>query len=116
MYPEQAFDYVKLLKDEEALHYGLFRDNELVSVVSLFLSNNGTQFRKLATLEKEQRKGYGTKLLNYIFEKVSNGSTELIWCNARVKQSNFYKKFGMKATKKTYTKLGIEFIIMEKSL
>lgn len=114
MYPDLPFDYIKLPKDADGFHFGLFQNEKLVSVVSLFIEKNKAQFRKLATLDSEQGKGYGSKLLNHIFEFSSAYNVESIWCNARANKTTFYKKFGMLTTDKTYTKVGIDFVIMEK--
>ena len=39
MYPGQAEELAKVAGDEEAIHWGLFANNKLVSVISLFNSN-----------------------------------------------------------------------------
>ena len=61
MWPDQPLDYVKLPDDEKGLHYGLFYEGELITVVSLFLDRESAQFRKLATLQHYQGKGYGLR-------------------------------------------------------
>lgn len=114
MYPDYPFETIKLPKDDEGLHYGLFVNKKLVSVVSLFIIENKAQFRKLATEVEEQGKGYGTQLLNFIFEKVETLNVLSIWCNSRVNKANFYRKFGMIKTDKLYNKYGIDYVIMEK--
>ena len=116
MYPDRSFEFIKLSKDDEGIHFGLFANEKLVSVVSLFIENNKAQFRKLATEIEEQGKGYGTRLLNYVFEQANAYNVKSIWCNARTKKLSFYKKFDMLVTDKTYTKMGIDFVIMEKSV
>lgn len=116
MYPGEPFESIKLLNDDEGLHFGLFVNEKLITIISLFVENNKVQFRKLATEVEEQGKGYGSKMLNYIFEYVKKYDVENIWCNARIKKSKFYEKFGMIKTEKTYTKFGIDFVIMKKSL
>lgn len=68
MYPSFSFDEVKLKDDELGQHLGLFVNDELVSIISLFIKNNELQFRKLATLELQQGKGFGKQLLAYVFD------------------------------------------------
>ncbi len=116
MYPDQPFESIKLPKDDEGLHFGLYVNKKLASVVSLFIESNKVQFRKLATEVEEQGKGYATQLLNFIFDHVKSYNIDCIWCNARVKKTSFYSKFGMVETDRRYSKLGIDFVIMEKSL
>ena len=66
MWPNKPLIFVILPKDEEGFHYGLFENELLVSVISLFKIGNEGQFRKFATDEDFQGKGYGTKLLEYL--------------------------------------------------
>ena len=68
IYPEKDIEYVKLPEDKDGLHLGLYVENELISVISLFVSGEELQFRKFATLEDKQGCGYGSKLLNKVLE------------------------------------------------
>lgn len=114
MWPTKSIDYVRLSNDEKGRHFGLFINGELVSVISLFIDNSHAQFRKFATLEENQGKGYGTILLNEIMSIAQENKLSKVWCNARVEKSTFYEKFGMKASDKTFEKGGIQYVIMEK--
>ncbi len=116
MWPEKPFDFVKLENDSEGFHFGGYVDEELICIVSLFIKNNKAQFRKLATKENQQGKGYATKLLHHVFEFAKNKNMNTIWCNARKNKTNFYHKFSMTETNKTYKKGGIEFVVLEKKL
>ncbi|WP_290712133.1 GNAT family N-acetyltransferase, partial [Flavihumibacter sp. CACIAM 22H1] len=69
MYPGKPVEMARVDGDETAVHLGLTVDQQIVSVVSLFVSekyDHSLQFRKLATLLAEQGKGYGTSLLNHV--------------------------------------------------
>jgi predicted GNAT family N-acyltransferase len=114
MWPDQPFDYIKLPEDKNGVHLGLFTDQQLISVVSLFLADEEAQFRKLATLTAEQGKGYGSQLLRYTLEVARNLGAKKVWCNARANKTDFYAKFGMHKTNTSYTKGGIDFVILEK--
>ncbi|UII27464.1 GNAT family N-acetyltransferase [Fulvivirga maritima] len=116
MWPDKPLDYVKLENDESGLHYGLFIDGELTSVISLFIENGTGQFRKFATQATEQGKGYGSRLLHFLFEEVQNQNLTEIWCNARVDKAGFYQKFGMRTTDKQFTKGGIDYVIMKRNI
>lgn len=61
MWPDEDFDYIKLKDDDAGIHFGLFKENMLISVVSLFVDKDEAQFRKFATLKSEQGKGYGSR-------------------------------------------------------
>lgn len=116
MWPDQPVDFVKLPEDALGEHYGLFLEEELVSIISLFVRADEAQFRKFATLTKLQGKGYGTMLLKKIIDIVKAKQLKKLWCNARVDKLTYYKKFGFTQTTKKYTKAGIEFVVIEKVL
>ena len=114
MAPNRPFDSIKLPKDEEGLHFGLFEEEKLISVISLFIENDMAQFRKFATEISEQNKGYGSILLNHIIEESVKNNVKNIWCNARMSAFGFYEKFGFKAISETWMGNEIEYIKMER--
>lgn len=113
MWPTKDFDYIKVEGDEEAIHYGIFIDNKLVSCVSLFIKDNKGQFRKFATEIEYQGKGYGTKLLTYVIESARDMNLSSLWCNARIEKIDFYKKFGLKETSSTFEKDSQKYMILQ---
>ncbi|WP_099355655.1 GNAT family N-acetyltransferase [Fredinandcohnia onubensis] len=114
MWPDKDFDYIKLKDDDVGIHFGLFKDETLKSVVSLFIDNEEAQFRKFATLQNEQGQGYGSTLLDYVLKEVKNRDLKRIWCNARKNKVDFYKKFGLQETNYSFVKGGKDYVIMEK--
>uniref|UniRef100_UPI004047C399 GNAT family N-acetyltransferase n=1 Tax=Roseivirga sp. TaxID=1964215 RepID=UPI004047C399 len=116
MWPDQPFEYVKLEEDDNGIHFGLFEDTDLRSIVSLFINSNEAQFRKLATLEKYQGQGYASQLIEHLIEFCKQQKVEKIWCNARTSKSNFYQKFGFKETSIRFTKKGEYYVIMERAI
>ncbi|NBI29479.1 GNAT family N-acetyltransferase [Chengkuizengella marina] len=116
MWPNKDFDYIKLDKDDLGIHFGLFKKGHLISVVSLFIENNTAQFRKFATLQSEQGKGYGSILLHHVIAQAKKMGITKIWCNARENKTNFYEKFELKNSKQMFQKSGINYIIMERGL
>lgn len=116
LYPGKDPEYAKLPEDEEGMHLGLFDQNMLISVVSLFKKGKDMQFRKFATLEQYQHKGYGTELLKYLTELSAEEGCVRVWCNARKNATGFYSKFGFSETEQTFQKNGHDFVIMEKKI
>lgn len=114
MYPLEEIGYVQLPEDHAGRHLGLYIDDSLVSIVSLFELGAAAQFRKFATLTDQQGKGYGSQLLDYVMKQAMAEGKQLIWCNARVSASGFYERFGMYVTGNSWWKKDIEFIKMEK--
>lgn len=114
MWPDKEFDYIKLKDDDVGIHFGLYKDDTLKSVVSLFIKNEEAQFRKFATLQNEQGQGYGSTLLDYVLKEVKYRDLKRIWCNARKNKVDFYKKFGLQETNYSFVKGGKDYVIMEK--
>jgi GNAT superfamily N-acetyltransferase len=113
LWPDQTLDYVILSEDEKGLHYGLFIDDRLTSVVSLFVDNNEAQFRKFATLSEQQGKGLGTALLTYMMQEAKTMGIARLWCNARTEKASFYQKFGFQKTNQEFSKKGQSYVMME---
>lgn len=113
MYPEMDFESIKLEEDFQGIHLALYHDGQPVSVVSLFERDRELQFRKFATVEDHQGKGYGSLLLQYILEYSEQNGFSKVWCNARKNAAGFYRKFGFVETDQEFFKDGHWFVIME---
>lgn len=116
MWPDKPLDYIKLPGDDQGLHYGLFNDQHLISVISLFIKKEEAQFRKFATETEEQGKGYGSQLLTHLIKEAQAKGIKRLWCNARTDKTPYYERFGFKKTQQTFHKGGIDYVIMEISL
>ena len=114
--PELPLSEIKLEEDDLGIHLGLFHDNKLITVVSLFEYGDELQFRKFATDSNYQRMGFGKQMLAYILEYAKEKQFKKVWCNARASVSKFYQIFGFLETDKTFSKNGIDYIIMELKL
>lgn len=114
LWPDKDLSFVQMKEDDNGLHFGLYEDHELISVLSLFINGHDAQFRKFATLTSDQGKGYGSLLLHHVLlESASLGATR-IWCNARATKAGFYERFGLqKTTKEPFEKNGLLFYVME---
>lgn len=114
--PELPLSEIKLEEDDLGMHLGLFHDNKLITVVSLFEYGDELQFRKFATDSNYQRMGFGKQMLAYILDYATEKKFKKVWCNARTSASKFYKIFGFEETNQTFAKNGIDYVIMEKYL
>jgi phosphoribosylformimino-5-aminoimidazole carboxamide ribotide isomerase len=114
MYPAETIDFVKLDNDADGMHWGMYIEEELVSVISVFDEVETVQFRKFATRINHQGKGYGSALLDFVMQQAIQQQKKSIWCNARLSATGLYEKFGMQPVGQTWNKYGIEFIKMEK--
>ena len=116
MYPDQDIKMVQIDDDRNGIHLGAYKENELLSVISMFCSDKQLQFRKFATHDQYQRKGIGSALLQYVFDWAETNEVELVWCNARLTAIGLYKRFGMEPVGETWIKNGVEYIKMQKKL
>lgn len=96
LWPDKPFAYVMLEEDTEGWHFGAFRNDELLAVISLFEQSGVARFRKFATHPDCQRQGIGTKLLNQLIDEARQRGAHTLWCDARLSAAAFYQRFGMK--------------------
>jgi len=116
LYPDQKIFEMEMAEDNEGVHFGVFRDNKLEAVVSLFQKGTDFQFRKLAVSLDMQKMGIGSSLLEYITEYARKNGGSRIWCNARSTAIDFYLKANYKQTGKLFSKNGIDYEILEKPI
>ena len=98
----------------KTLHYGLSRDNKIISILSLienpckyFFKKKTLQIRGMATKLAYQRRGFGSILLEEVKRKIYEFMNyEILWCNSRLESIKFYQKNG-------FTVLGDKFTIRD---
>lgn len=90
LWPNKTPEFCHVEGDELAQHFGLFIDECLVSVASIYLDNGAARLRKFATLNHYQGRGYGTALLQHILEALKADGVRLFWCDARESAIGFY--------------------------
>jgi GNAT superfamily N-acetyltransferase len=80
-------------------HFGLFEDDNLTGIISLFSQSNiifaekkQAQIRGMAVLETHQKKGFGEALVIHCENYCKEKNVDLIWFNARTAAVGFYKK------------------------
>lgn len=109
-------DFVVLPNDAQGLHYGLFEEGKLVSVISLFIDGGQAQFRKFATDTAVQGRGYGTLLLQWMIEQAQRMGIKELWCDARVSAIGFYERFGMQIDSAIFQKNDKDYVRMRLNL
>ena len=108
-------------EDKSTLHFGLFDNEILLGVISVFVNKNfafaqGSQYqiRGMAVLQSSQNKGFGRLLIEHV-EKAINNKTNLIWMNARENAVPFYKKMNYKTIGKAFEieNVGTHFVMFK---
>lgn len=109
--------------DENTVHFGLYQNEQLIGVVSIFREKNvlfseTTQFqiRGMAVLKEFQGNGFGAELVKEAENYCVNLNTNLIWFNAREKAVEFYKKLGYAIIGDSFLipDVGIHFVMYKK--
>ena len=116
MYPGKDPALARLENDAAGMHIGLYKEDELVAVVSIFINGGELQFRKLATKKIFQRNGYASRLLREVESIASKHNCHTIWCNARKSATGLYNKLGMVETGEPWIKNDISYIVMKKEI
>lgn len=108
----------------ESYHAGLFIDDRLIGIATVYheakpgeSSQNTWRLRGMATMPEFQGNGYGQILLNNCIAYIVANGGKLLWCNARLKALNFYKKSGFETISDIFDIPGIgPHYVMEKHL
>ncbi|GAA0540947.1 1-(5-phosphoribosyl)-5-[(5-phosphoribosylamino)methylideneamino]imidazole-4-carboxamide isomerase [Chitinophaga japonensis] len=116
LYPGQPLAAVRLERDQDGIHFGVLEAGRLVSVGSLFPDGREAQFRKLATLQEAQGRGYGSMLIKHMQQHCREAGIPLLWCNARQTAEGFYTRLGFKRAGEYFVKSNITYTRMEQTL
>jgi len=99
--------------DEVAMHYGVFIEEKLVCVASVYREGRAARLRKFSTLVEFQGQGIGAKLIAHIILELERSHTKTFWCDARLSAAGFYAKFGMERQGFEFLKSGVSYVKME---
>ncbi len=124
LWPDKPADYVKIDDDPIGYHFGAFCQGELIAVISLFIQPDPirpagsvvARFRKFATRPDWQRQGVGTALLQHVMAEAKRLGARLIWCDARLDSTDFYRRFGMQTEGAVFHKGPVPYSRMSKML
>jgi predicted GNAT family N-acyltransferase len=105
---------------EETTHFGLFQDEKLIGVASVFKVNNENfdqnnqfQLRGMAILSEYQGLGFGNLLLKEVCKFVEAKNAEVLWFNARESAIKFYQNFGFSVLGDSFEipEIGMHFVM-----
>lgn len=116
LYPDQPLANMQMPVDTDGLHFGAFKNDLLVGVISLFQSGTVYQFRKFAVAVNQQNQGIGTGLLQYIINFCQQQHGTLLWCNARITAIPFYKKLAFIVASQSFEQNNNTYVKMQKAL
>jgi predicted GNAT family N-acyltransferase len=116
LWPNKPLLFCKVDGDETAMHYGVYLNEKLVCVASIYMESRVARLRKFATLIELQGQGIGSKLITHILNELKEDSAEYFWCDARKTAVNFYQKFGMERQGAEFNKSGELYFKMAVSI
>ena len=106
-------------RKELVVTISLFRESlpsHLTRLLPTYDSKKSFRFRKFACLESYQGRGFGTKVLEHVFEIARRdpefGPGSVVWCDARRSTQGWYLRRGMKTIGEVFFKGDIEYIVM----
>lgn len=120
LWPDKTMEECRVEDDESGEHFGVYIDNKLVCVASVFIielvstkplnkKQKTARLRKFATIEEYQGKGIGSFVLTHIIDFLQQESIGLFWCDARENAISFYERFGMSKQGERFYKGGIPY-------
>jgi len=120
LWPNKPEIFCQIEEDKDANHYGVFIDEQLVCVASLYTKTinrvTRVRLRKFATLKEFQGKGVSGKLLEHMILDLKAQGTHYFWCDARRNAIEFYKASGFKCIGNEFYKLDEAYSKMELKL
>ncbi|MCW8330984.1 GNAT family N-acetyltransferase [Photobacterium sp. SDRW27] len=112
LWPEQPIDFCRVPEDDIGCHYGVFTDNQLVCVASVFIDGTTARLRKFATLPEYQGQGIGTRMIEQILADLKSNGINTFWCDARESATGFYRQFAMSPQGERFYKANIAYFKM----
>ncbi|MEH6455874.1 MAG: GNAT family N-acetyltransferase [Cocleimonas sp.] len=123
LWPEKPQEFCHVEDDEQALHYGVYIDQALVCVASVYPevvisinSNNSARLRKFATLVAYQNQGVGSFVLSHIIDSLKTEGISNLWCDARESAIEFYQRFGFQTEGQRFHKGNIPYFKMQMTI
>lgn len=95
LWPDKPPEFCFINGDEGAWHFAAYLGENIVSVASVYPTQNQARLRKFATLEEYQNQGIGSEMLTHILSDLKAKNITNFWCDARASAIDFYKRFGL---------------------
>ena len=108
--------------DDDTTHFGLFLDENLIGVASVFKVKNDNfdknkqfQLRGMAVLDGFQGLGYGNVILDEVCRFVETENADVLWFNARENAVKFYQNFGFSVLGNSFEipEVGTHFVMFK---
>jgi GNAT superfamily N-acetyltransferase len=97
--PHQRLDEVGFAGDgvPGAAHFGAFVAGEMVATATVHPDEGGWRLRGMATRAGFRGRGLGGALVDACIAHARASGGTMMWCNARLKAADFYRRYGFEA-------------------
>ncbi|WP_027708523.1 GNAT family N-acetyltransferase [Zooshikella ganghwensis] len=112
LWPEKPIEFCCVDEDVTGIHFGVYLDQRLVSVASIYIDGTQARLRKLATLNDYQGKGIGSALIEYVLTYLMESRIQYLWCDARESARSFYQRLGFKVFGERFFKSSVPYFKM----
>lgn len=112
LWPSKPIEFCQVKEDGSGNHFGVFENDVLLCVASIFITGAEARLRKFATLHEHQGKGFGTRMIEYIIEYLKQKGVTYFWCDARESAQDFYARFDMQKRGERFFKSGEPYFRM----
>lgn len=115
MWPDQELSFVQLKDDANGRHFGLYVNDTLVSVISLFPEGHGRNSASLLRSGRSKARAMAAACWPTRWKRPGAWRRcHMVQCQSS--KVSFYQKFGLEPTLQTFQKAGVNYVILEKSL
>ena len=116
LWPDKAPEFCRVEGDEQALHFAVLENQEIICVASLYVNENSARLRKFATLDAFQGKGIGSTMIDHLINNLKKQGIHYLWFDARESALGFYQRFGFETTGELFYKSDVAYYKMYKNL
>ncbi|MDN2662402.1 GNAT family N-acetyltransferase [Psychromonas sp. 14N.309.X.WAT.B.A12] len=116
LWPDKKPEFCIVEGDEQALHYAVELNGQLICVASIYRDHDCVRLRKFATLVDYQGKGAGSLMLRFIINALKEAGTSYFWFDARESALAFYQGFGFEVEGELFYKSDVAYYKMARHL
>lgn len=106
----------ELARDHDERHFGLYVGVLLVGVAVVGKEGDGVRIRQVAVQSNQQDQGYGRSLMGRIESLLWREGVMVFKLHARVSVAGFYEKLGYVREGEIFEEVGVDHVLMVKSL
>lgn len=112
LWPNESPEFCRVTGDDDAFHFGIMIDENIVCVASIYIDANRARLRKFATLPSFQGHGVGSFMLEHVITTLQKQGITYLWFDARESAIGFYRRFGFSTNGERFYKKEVSYFKM----